>query len=154
MREYDSAIAEYRRVLTMDPNFVMAHYTLGLALEKKGLYDEAIAEFQRAISLSGGTMGAVAALGHAYAKSGRTAEAGKQIGLLEGILKQGRYVPALYLAYIYAGLGENDRAFDWAGKACEERSDYMIYINVDPILDGIRSDPRFGDVLQCVSGAL
>lgn len=152
-REYDSAIAEYRRVLTMDTNFVMAHYAFGLALEKKGLYDEAIAEFQRAISLSGGTMGAVAALGHAYAKSGRTAEAGQQIGLLEGILKQGRYVPALYLAYIYAGLGENDRAFDWAKKACEERSDYMIYINVDPILDGIRSDPRFGDLLQCVSQA-
>jgi hypothetical protein len=49
---------------------------------------------------------------------------------------------------IHAGLGQNDRAFEWLEKADEERSEYFPWLNVDPRLDSLRSDPRFLDLLR------
>ena len=59
-----------------------------------------------------------------------------------------RYVPAVYFAGIYAGLGEKDQAFAWLDKAYTERDDRLIYLAVDPIVDPLRSDPRFGGMLK------
>jgi hypothetical protein len=45
--------------------------------------------------------------------------------------------------WIHAGLGDRDRALTWLGKAHAERSDYMPYLRLEPMLDGLRSDYRF-----------
>jgi hypothetical protein len=50
------------------------------------------------------------------------------------------------MARIYAGLGEKDKAFEWLGKACEDRS--ITGIKGDPVYDPLRSDPRFADLLR------
>jgi hypothetical protein len=59
-----------------------------------------------------------------------------------------RYVPAFYTAALYAGLNDKGRAFEWFQKACDERSNYLIYLKVEPSLDNLRQDPRFQDVLR------
>ncbi len=58
------------------------------------------------------------------------------------------YVPPYDFALIFAGLGEKDKAFEWLQKAYEDRSAYLVYLNVEPIWDSLRSDPRFTDLLQ------
>ena len=45
-------------------------------------------------------------------------------------------------------LDQRDQAFEWLHKAVDQRSGWLVYLNVDPIWDPIRSDPRFADVLQ------
>ena len=47
---------------------------------------------------------------------------------------------------LYAALGQVDRAFEWFGKAVEERSSGLIYLDVEPQLDILRHDPRFSEL--------
>jgi hypothetical protein len=65
-------------------------------------------------------------------------------------LNQKRYVTPAALANVYVGLGDKDQAFFWLEKAFAERSNYIAYLNVFPILDPLRSDPRFDSLLNRV----
>ena len=58
---------------------------------------------------------------------------------------QQSFVPALFVALVYAGLEDKDQAFTWLEKAYEERFNRLAYINVDALWDPLRSDPRFAD---------
>src|SRR5207249_8185152 len=102
-RQYDQAITQAWKVLEMDPNFYVAHCTLGLAYEQKGMYEEAIAEFQQAITASGGDPEIKSLLGHAYALLGHRDAAQQVIDELQELGRQ-RYVSAYDVATIYTGL--------------------------------------------------
>ena len=56
------------------------------------------------------------------------------------------YIRATY----YVGLGENDKAIRELEKAYEERSTFILILKLDPRLDPIRDDPRFGDLVKKV----
>jgi len=56
----------------------------------------------------------------------------------------------VFLALVYAGLGEKDQAFAWLEKAYEEHSFQMQYLKVEPRWDNLRSDPRFADLVHRV----
>jgi len=60
------------------------------------------------------------------------------------------YVNQYELALIYAGLGEREQAFAYLNTAFRERSDMLVYLNVDPRLDVLRSDARFTDLVRLV----
>jgi tetratricopeptide (TPR) repeat protein len=61
-----------------------------------------------------------------------------------------QYVSPYLLALLYTGLGENEPAFDWLEKACDDQSGRLAWLNVDPKLDHLRADPRFQDLLRRV----
>jgi TolB-like protein/Tfp pilus assembly protein PilF len=151
-RQYDQAIAQYRKTLEMDPNFVLAHLTLGLAYVQKARFEEAIAEFQQAMTLSGESAVVAALLGYAHAASGQKDNARRILDELTERSQQG-YIPSYLMALIYTGLGEKENAFEWLEKAYEERSNLLIYLKADPILDSLRSDPRFTTLLKTVGFA-
>ena len=58
------------------------------------------------------------------------------------------YVSPYDVAILYVGLGDNDRAFEQLNKAYEDRAGWLIHLNVEPIFDPIRSDPRFGALVR------
>jgi tetratricopeptide (TPR) repeat protein len=143
-RRYDEAIAQYRKVLEMDPNFRVAHCRLGEAYERQGSYSEAIAELSEALEPSEDP-GVLAWLGHAYATAGRRAEASKIIARLRTRPKMDY---AYQMALIYAGLREKDQAFACLQKAFETHNGAMAVIKTEPMLDELRSDPRYEDLLR------
>ena len=145
VRQYDPAIAQLRKTLELDPNFALAHIFLGFAYVQKSMYNEATSEYEKALTISPGNTMVLAYLGHSYARSGRRAEAAKLLDQLNDFSKR-NYVPAPRRAYIYIGLGEKEKAFESLEKAYEERSIGIFIIN--PILDPLRSDPRFTDLLR------
>ena len=63
-------------------------------------------------------------------------------------LQRRRYVSPPALANVYIGLGDKDQAFFWLEKAYLDRSNYMVWLKVFPLLDPLRSDPRFDDLLR------
>lgn len=111
------------------------------------MYLEGIAELQKAKDEAGGPLFAIAALGNAYGVSGHRAEALASLQELKRIAAT-KYVPSPYFAGVCIGLGDKDQAFNWLNKAVREHSEYLIYLNVEPMGDPLRSDPRFRDVIQ------
>jgi TolB-like protein/DNA-binding winged helix-turn-helix (wHTH) protein len=145
-RRYDEAIEQCQKTLELDPNMVTVYGWLGGAYEQKGLYDQAIAAYLRARELS--RMGPeVAPLREAYAASGWKGYWRKALDLAKERATQ-RHVYSDEFAEIYARLGEKDQAFIWLEKAYEERRWAINTINSDPTWDGLRSDPRYAELLR------
>jgi len=147
-RQYDQAIEASQRVIEMDPNFVVAHFLLAFPYAQKAMYNEAIAEAQKAMDLAGGGIPLfVAQLGTIYSYSGKRDEAKKVLDELYELSKH-RYVSPFYTALIYVGLGQKDQAFEWLEKAHEEHDHPLETLKVDPMLDSVRSDPRYTALLK------
>ncbi len=145
--QYDQAIERYKAALEMDPKFVGHCIWLGLAYEQKGMMGEAIAEIQRVISASPNETLPLGALARAYGLMGKREETRRLIRQLTELSKK-RYVSPYDFALAYTGLDDRSRALAWLEKAYEERAGLLVYINVDPVFDGLRSDPRFADLLR------
>jgi serine/threonine-protein kinase len=146
-RQPDLAIEHLQRALAMSPASEETHMILGLALLQKGAYAEAEAEFREATSLSSEHARALAALGTLAALQGRTAEARAVLGELRARARR-RYVSPVDFVWLLQSLGETDEAFAWLERAYEERRGWMVYLNVEPALDGMRADPRFRDLVR------
>jgi len=146
-RQYDKAIEQYRQVLELDPHFAMAHASLGGAYLQRGMVAEAMAAFQTAGQLSGDDPWIRVAFGHADGVLGKRAEAMAILDELRARSKK-EYVSPLYIAWIYIGLGEKDRAFEWLEKAYEERAFGLLFLKVGPGYNSLRSDPRFADLVR------
>ena len=87
--------------------------------------------------------------GLAYGLAGRKADATKVLNeLLE--LNKSRYVTPAALVNVYVGLGDREQAFVWLEKAYQEGSNYVVWLKVFPLLDPLRSDPRFTNLVQRV----
>jgi serine/threonine-protein kinase len=147
--QYDQAIEQSQQALELDPNFAQTHYFLGMNYEQKTRYEEAIAALKKAITLSPGNLSYVSALGHAYAVSDHRREAMKILVELQELSQQ-RYVSPHEMAILYAGLGEDDKAFDWLYKAYADRSWRLTFLNVEPRFDRLRHDSRFADLVSRV----
>jgi TolB-like protein/DNA-binding winged helix-turn-helix (wHTH) protein/Tfp pilus assembly protein PilF len=169
-RQYDQSIAQCRRGLDIDAAYVPARIQLGLALAQKGMLPEAISELERARDQAAGyavtdknavnssnsasaarvTLPVVhAMLGHVYAIAGRNSDAEQQLQLLR-VAARTRYVAQSYFAIVYAALGDKDQAFAWLEKSYQDRSEQMLYLKVEPLVDPLRSDPRFESLLKRV----
>ena len=146
-RNYDQAIEQLQNTLEMDPNFALPRMVLGQAYEQKNAYSQALSELQRAVGISRDSPQMLGALGHAYGASGNRSEAEKVlVKLTEQSKKQ--YVSPFYVAIVYVGLAENNKAIDWLEKAYADRSNAIIFSKVDPQLDPLRSTPRFQALLH------
>jgi len=141
----DEAIEQCKKILDLDPNSFPARRYLGLAYEAKGKYTEAINEFQTGVKLSGSPL-MLALLGHAYAASGKRAEAQQILNDLEQLQAQ-RYVSPYTVAAIYAGLNDQDQAFNWLEKAVAERDIWLMNLKVDPVFAKLRTNRKFTDLL-------
>jgi len=141
-RQYDAAIAQARRTIDQYPTYPLAYIWLGSAYREKKMYPEALEAFSQGLKLSGNAPAIMALRGHVLAVSGNAAEARQALSDLQH-LAQSRYVSALYFAAIYTGLGDKTKALDWLDKAHKERNDRLVYLNVDPMADPLRTEPRF-----------
>jgi DNA-binding winged helix-turn-helix (wHTH) protein/TolB-like protein/Tfp pilus assembly protein PilF len=143
------AIEVQIKVIEMDPNFADGHFILGLIYAQHGMHEKAIEEINRAIALSETATRLKAALGQVYAAAGKKAEAYKVLEQLQATART-HYVSPLDVAMIYAFLGENDKALLWLEKAYDDHCGWLIELNVDPVWNNLRADPRFRDLMRRV----
>lgn len=60
-----------------------------------------------------------------------------------------KYVSPVFMAKIYSGLQDKEKAFAWLEKAYEDRSLVSVgFIKTNPMFDPLRSDPRYADLLR------
>jgi tetratricopeptide (TPR) repeat protein len=144
-RQFGEAIARFQRALELDNSYPVSMINLARTYEQTGKVLEAQGMYQKLLTFAPEDPGLLALLGHAYAVGGESDKARHIETQLER-LRSKRYVPALYIAMIWTGLGDRDKAFLWLDQAYEEDCEYLVYLRTEPAADPLRGDPRF-DVL-------
>ncbi|SNT44197.1 DNA-binding winged helix-turn-helix (wHTH) domain-containing protein [Granulicella rosea] len=144
-RRNGEAIAEYRKVLELDPSFVRARTRLGIAEIRGGDMAAAIKDLQIAEKESGDPY-VSGLLGEALARGGHTAAAEKILAELQA-RSASKYVPPFALALVYLGLDRRAEAIKALERSVEDRSTSMVYAKIDPSLDELRKDPEFAKIV-------
>ena len=144
-REHDRAAAVARDTLAIEPDFLVGHLRLAVALKHLG-DARAAAEAERAVVLSSDGPDQLAQLGQIHAGQGRPAAARDILDRLKAMART-RYVPAYDIALVHASLGERDEAFASLRRAYDERYGPLIFLGVDPDVDALRADPRLAALI-------
>ena len=146
---YTEGIETCQSALDMDPNFQRAYGCLGDIYVDMGLYQEAAAARQKEWILGGASPEDLAGFQDAAASGAESALRWWLQYMTEKAKQQ--YVPENIFAWIYAGLGETDRAIEWLERAYQARVANLPYIKVHSRYDPIRDDPRFQDLLRRIN---
>ncbi|MBA3346364.1 MAG: tetratricopeptide repeat protein [Gemmatimonadales bacterium] len=140
---YDEAREAAANALKQSPSAMEPHYQLALLAELSGDYPTAMAELELALTSAPDRAELRASLARVYALAGRPEEARRIVAEL-GQPSDGRYVSPYFLAWVGAALGDERQAFVELAAAAADRSEHLVYLRVDPRLDTLRQDPRFG----------
>jgi tetratricopeptide (TPR) repeat protein len=138
-RRYDEAIDASEQSLEVDPNFILGTHIIAMCRAIQGRLPEAIGLGERAVSMSGRAPFYLGLLGHYHARRGAREQ-------VEAILREldemaaTRYVPPHCRTFIYAGLNDLDRAFEWQARAQEDGASPFYYVS--PLIDNLQADPR------------
>ena len=144
---YEEALEQCRRTLELEPDFELAYLWSGWALDALGRHDEALDELRKAERLSGGSGIVRASLARLHAIRGEPGDARRILEALEG---SEEYIPSYEMGKVHLALGEPELAMEWLERAFQERSHSMVFLAVDPQLEGLREDPRFQALVERV----
>ena len=141
-RRYDQAKYHLMRAIEMNPLAEESYRILGLILIYAREFDEAERALKEALELPGAATYTRVTMALARASAGDPEYARETLKFLQERLKHD-YVSPVELASVHIALGQNDHAIDWMEKAYAERRGWMAYLNVHPVLDPLRNEPRF-----------
>ena len=143
-RRYDKAVELIRPAANSDP---MDNFLLGWAYVGESKWQEAINAFATIVPLTDRDAGDVMSLAYAYASSGRRSEV---LPMLEEVKQKTTlmYVPVYRIAATYLAMGDKEHALEWVQKASTDDRGWMVWLKVDPVMDPLRSDPRFQNLLR------
>jgi len=150
-RRYDESIVQYHKALDLNPNLPVVRALLAWAYAMKRMYPQALAEYDKIAdqdkAVAAENQFVAGGLGWVYAVSGRRADALK-IAQEFRDLSSHAYIDFYLFAAIYAGLGDKDEAFRLLEKAYQQHSPTMSFLGIDWYWYGMRSDPRYADLLR------
>ena len=155
-RRYDDALAQFQKTTEMFPSFAIDHQRLAHLYTYRGEFDEAIAEETRARILAGQDPRSVLKLEDSLRKA--FASHGPR-GYWQKLLELSQRTdnpPEAYttndgLAILYVRLGDKEKALQALEQAYQERQLHMTEIGIEPAFDGLRSEPRFQELLRRVA---
>src|ERR1043165_4678443 len=149
-RDYESAIGRFEKALELDDKFIPAQAWRAMALGQQHRHEESVAAFQRALETERIPI-LLAMLGHTRAIAGQRAEAEMILSMLAEQAKT-RYISPYDIAVIHAGLGDRAAALAKLEEAYEDRSAWMVFIDVDPRLDALRDEAQFQELAARLQG--
>ncbi|HZE71511.1 MAG TPA: winged helix-turn-helix domain-containing protein [Pyrinomonadaceae bacterium] len=147
-RQYDQAIAKFRVVREMDPNFPRTG-VIRFAYEQKGLFTDVLEEIEKWRHVYGDQPWTWSELAYVYGRSGHQAQAERA---LQKLLQwdQRKPVDPAAIVWAYLGVGNKDQALAYLEKAYLQHSATLATLRVEPGFDPLRSDPRYQDLLRRV----
>jgi serine/threonine protein kinase/Flp pilus assembly protein TadD len=152
-RRFDEAIFYLEKVRELHPEAFQPDSNLAYVYEIKGMKDEAVASYLKSRTLAGDTAERIAALKAAYAVSGWKGYLQKRVDEMKEHARLERYISPFSVALLYLLMGEKNQALAWLEKTYEERNYRLLFIKVDARLDGLRSEPRFLDLVRRIDEA-
>ena len=144
---HEASIQNALKIIELDPNFGPAYQYLGLSYLRLGRNADAIASSEKAVELTNRAGITLGDLGYVYAATGRRSEAVNVIKELEAKYARKEAI-GQYIAAVYVGLGDYDKAFEWLEKDLEARNWKVVEIRWQLQFDALRDDPRFKNLLR------
>jgi tetratricopeptide (TPR) repeat protein len=145
MKSFDKAADYCGKSLARRDN-VLGHFFLGLIQVAQKQYDKAMPELEKA-AVASNNGGALAGLAYGSAMAGKKDRARELLEKLNAGSESGLIVP-YRVAAVHLALGDKDQAIEWLRKSYAERDNWMTQLKVDPVMDPLRSDPRFQELMQ------
>jgi TolB-like protein len=141
-RRYDECEAQLKKAIDLEPNFELTYYSVAGLDILRGRYFEGVEAYARGAEVRGDPATA-AAMRESFAKGGH-------VGFIRGFEtgKWGTITPSYILAGHLLTIGEKEKAMASLEKAYEDREPFIILLNVDPRLDGLRDEPRFQEIVK------
>jgi serine/threonine-protein kinase len=141
------ALPHLHAALAMNPALEETNYILGLAYLQAGDLGAAEVALRTAQDASPGHFRARAALGRLAALRGDRTPAERTLADMHAAAAH-RYVSPVDFIALHLALAETDQVFAGLERAYQDRRGWMAYLRVEPMLDPVRSDPRFGELLR------
>jgi TolB-like protein/Tfp pilus assembly protein PilF len=147
-REYDKAKKQLIQTLEMDSRFNFTHAYLGLVYLQQSLCEKALNELQKEIDLGQGTGDvALAWKAYTYGKCGNKKMGIRILDTLHALAME-RHIPPSYFSWIYFALDDHEKGFEWMEMAYNERDPWLTEIRNNHFYDGVRTDPRYQEILE------
>ncbi|MBV8201807.1 MAG: hypothetical protein JOZ15_14385, partial [Acidobacteria bacterium] len=146
-RGADQALAELRRQVEMEPVLAVGRVFLGMGYLAVRKDRDALAVLEPFSAAGGASLLAQVSIASALARSGDHAGARRVLGEMHAAARE-RYVPPSHFAHVLIALGDSDEAFFWLDRALAERDGWLAYLDVYPLFDDLRGDPRFDALLR------
>ncbi len=143
----DRALAQAKRAYEADPTFVITRLLYGMTLNAVGQFAEAVTLSEKALQDDPNNQQMLMVAGYAYGRSGKRADAERVIERFREISKT-QYVIPSFVAVVFGGMGEKDKAFAELEKSIEQRDSWFRWAKVEPLFDPLRDDPRFAELLK------
>ena len=149
--QYDEVIVICKNVANENPTFAAVHTCLATAYWGKRMYPQVIEEWKMYGQLSGDRSESefASALEQGFRSAGWKGALTKGIEIRAAQRKTG-YSSAYRIAELYADLGHKEAAFRWLNTAYQERDSLLVGLKTDFVLDPLRSDPRFAELVRKV----
>src|SRR5213082_1037949 len=153
-RQYDRAAAQLAKTLDLYPDNAAAHEYFGNVCAKRGMSHEAITHWCSALNLNGRSEDA-RVLEQTFLAAGFDAAmrtlGERQLEELDAKRARGEYVAAAHYVFVHLKRSNLEDALALLPKMAEEPDWFALQMRVNPILDPLRSDPRFGQILDTVT---
>jgi TolB-like protein/DNA-binding winged helix-turn-helix (wHTH) protein/Flp pilus assembly protein TadD len=144
VNDYPAARQALERSLAITPINDITHLALGTLDLLEGRLQDALAEFQK------DSDEVYRLAGEAKVEHSRGQEKESQRVLDALIAKHGENSP-FAIAGVYAWRGDRDKAFEWLDRAYTRRDSDIGAIKRDPLLAGLRGDPRYRALLKILN---
>jgi serine/threonine protein kinase/Tfp pilus assembly protein PilF len=147
LNDHNASIETAQKIIELDPTFSAAYENLGASYLKLGRNAEGIASLEKAVELGKRSGVRLRGLGYGYAVTGKRTEAIAIAKELEEKFGK-KEATGQYVAAVYAGLGDKDKAFEWLEKDFQNRQGSLGDIKWRIHFETLRDDPRYKDLLK------
>jgi len=146
----DEAIAAYKQAVALDPQNAIAWNNLGVLHMRKDAYDDAIQALEQGLKVD--PSNATLKQNLANAKNNKDVVKEREARISDA-RRQAEARPkdpqaAYDLGRAYASFYMKDEAFEWLGKARELGFNDIRFMREDPVLAGLKGDPRLTKLLE------
>jgi eukaryotic-like serine/threonine-protein kinase len=148
-RRYDESISRCNAAMEMAPHYFGLYGWRGIAYAQKGMIDRGIQDLKHGLERLPSDPRLEALLGYVYAVAEKETEVKECIEQLRAWGAK-KYIDPYYVSWIYAAAGKHDIACHWLQKAYDEHSEWLPWLEVDPLLDSLRDYATFRDLLKRV----
>jgi serine/threonine-protein kinase len=136
------ALEKLEEARAIDHTYPELQVALGAASEQLGLFKEAVQHLENAVAIYGQHPLVQAFLGSTYAAADQPEKALEVIATMDR-LAENRFVPSVCRAIVYMALQDTERAFEYLRNAASARDAFLCWLNVLPLSESLRPDPRF-----------